>query len=396
MNNIHNLAPNKKNLLIAVALVIFFCLCHEPISDISANENGYFEKEWSGVIYKDRGKYIGWPSIAKTNNGNLIIVFSGDRHSHICPWGKTYLIRSYDDGKSWSIPLLVNDTPLDDRDAGIVETMNGTLLISWFTSIAFEDPKKRLLHKIPSSVSDIWESYSDKIDDATRKKWLGNWVKVSTNNGKTWSLPIRTVGSSPHGPIQLSDGRLLYVGKGLSSGRYALTVEESFDNGITWQFVTLISIPEDESINHYFEPHVVENSQGKLIVLLRYKAKKEGGYDRYLRQMESIDMGRSWSLIHKTNMLGYPPHLLKLKNDWLVAVYARRKYPYRILACISMDGGESWDVNNEIVLSDSINADMGYPSSVQLDDGSIFTVYYQVDKEGEKPCLKGTKWIIGE
>ena len=91
-----------------------------------------------------------------------------------------------------------------------------------------------------------------------------------------------------------------------------------------------------------------------------------------------------------------------MKNGWLLAVYGRRIPPYGERACISRDGGKTWDVENEIELKGYPNIvgmrkwdalrDLGYPSSVQLDDGSIWTVYYQLDKPGEKPCLMGTHW----
>src|SRR5690606_41370291 len=38
--------------------------------------------------------------------------------------------------------------------------------------------------------------------------------------------------------------------------------------------------------------------------------------------------------------------------------------------------------------------DLGYPASVVLDDGSIWTVYYQVDQDGERPSILGTHWKL--
>ena len=35
------------------------------------------------------------------------------------------------------------------------------------------------------------------------------------------------------------------------------------------------------------------------------------------------------------------------------------------------------------------------PASAQLEDGSILTVYYQIDKPGEPTCLMGTHWRLG-
>ena len=93
------------------------------------------------VICKQPGKYIGWPSITQTRSGELLVVFSGDREAHVCPFGITQMIRSSDLGQTWTDPVTINNTPLDDRDAGILETSKGTLLVNWFTSLAFDTEK---------------------------------------------------------------------------------------------------------------------------------------------------------------------------------------------------------------------------------------------------------------
>ncbi|MCF6334033.1 MAG: exo-alpha-sialidase, partial [Draconibacterium sp.] len=60
----------------------------------------------------------------------------------------------------------------------------------------------------------------------------------------------------------------------------------------------------------------------------------------------------------------------------------------------SKDGGKTWDIEHEIILKHAINGDLGYPASVQLGDGIILTIYYEIDKKGEKTCLMGTKWSL--
>ncbi|MGC8843828.1 MAG: sialidase family protein [bacterium] len=46
---------------------------------------------------------------------------------------------------------------------------------------------------------------------------------------------------------------------------------------------------------------------------------------------------------------------------------------------LSYDKGESWDKENSFLLEwKAKNADCGYPSSVQLDDGTIVTIYYGI------------------
>jgi len=63
--------------------------------------------------------------------------------------------------------------------------------------------------------------------------------------------------------------------------------------------------------------------------------------------------------------------------------------------CLSRDGGKTWDYANEILIRDDApNGDLGYPASVQMDDETVLTIYYQIDKPGEKTCLMGTMWKV--
>ena len=124
------------------------------------------------IICKEPGRYIGWPTIIRTRAGELIIAFSGDRDSHICPYGKTEIVRSQDEGRPWSEPVVILNTPLDDRDAGLVETPDGTLISSWFTSVEFGD-------------NPVHKAHAKTLSQQVRDRWKGHWTQRSTDSGLT-------------------------------------------------------------------------------------------------------------------------------------------------------------------------------------------------------------------
>ena len=89
------------------------------------------------VISRQPNHYHGWPTLTQRKNGQLLLVSSAGRESHICPFGRVELMASKDQGSSWSWPRVLLDGPIDDRDAGILETQQGTLLATTFSSVAY-------------------------------------------------------------------------------------------------------------------------------------------------------------------------------------------------------------------------------------------------------------------
>lgn len=367
----------------------------------------------SKTICKQPGRYIGWPAIVRTPSNELLAVFSGDRDAHVDPFGKSFLIRSTDNGQTWSAPELINDTPLDDRDAGICVCKDGTLIVSWFTSHYDAEgygrwmkkgEETRWLAKINAVTREDLRTWAgEEIED--HRYALGHWTRRSTDNGLTWEDPVRVPPTTPHGPIALSDGRLLFVGIGGNQGRRErrgdLLAAESRDQGITWSVIGRINMyptyPGDaeDGYAYFCEPHVVEVAPGRLLAMARYEERPNpGGKTRAaLWQFTSDDNGHTWTEPRPTGIVGKPPHLIRLRDGRILVTYGFRHKPFGERACISSDGGETWDYENEIILRDDApSGDLGYPASVELDDGSIFTVYYQQERAGEKTCLMSTRW----
>jgi hypothetical protein len=117
--------------------------------------------------------------------------------------------------------------------------------------------------------------------------------------------------------------------------------------------------------------------------------------DQVLWQTESADGGKTWTETRPTSIWGLPPHLLRLRDGRILLTYGHRRPAFGQRACLSRDGGKTWDYDHELrIRDDAPNGDLGYPASIQMDDDTILTIYYQVDKPGEKTCLLGTFWKL--
>ena len=365
------------------------------------------EIKWVKEICVEKDRYIGWPTVCRLANGDLLAVFSGDRDSHICPWGKVQMVHSTDDGETWSAPVTIANGPIDDRDAGIVQLPDGEILVTYFTSVAYRAPY--IMKKHPDYVR-----HDEKISDEVRDAALGNWAVRSRDNGKTWSKPEKLAlrGQTPHGPILLKDGSLFQIGRSFTNsrvgtapkGRSLISAERSTDGGRTWQMLCP-EIPDmngENAKSHMFhEPHAVELADGTIVGMVRYHG-DDGGKglakhgNGYMRATFSKDGGRTWTPMAKTDMLGLPPHLIRLADGKIVCVYGRRLAPpgFGEFATISDDGGKTWDVANEISLAPSHCGDLGYPASCILANGDILTVFYQQPVRGQKTCLMATRWRV--
>ena len=375
---------------------------------LASRESGRAEIAWTKLVCREEGRYIGWPTVCRLRNGDLLAVFSGDRDRHVCPYGKVQLVRSRDGGETWLAPKTIANGPLDDRDAGIVQLPNGEVVVTWFTSIAYMLPWEAKRHP-------EYARHHGKIPEEVVRNGLGYYMIRSADNGETWSEPLRlsNCDQSPHGPIVLKDGSLMQIGRrSRGGGDYkglqpngdvsVISVSRSTDGGRTWSYVCpeLPAAPgENVKPNMLWEPHLAELPDGRLVGMIRCHEQDDSlcrpGHG-YLRVSFSDDGGRTWTPMAKTPMLGLPPHLLPLPDGRLVCVYGRRlKDPgFGEFAMVSSDGGRTWDSAHEITLEPSFGDDLGYPASVLLPDGWILTVFYQQARPGEKTCLMATKWRL--
>lgn len=356
------------------------------------------------VITPPDAPYAGWPTVALRRNGELWVVWSGGREQHVCPFGQVQAMTSRDRGETWTWPRVLLDGAIDDRDAGVVETASGALLVTTFTSLAYEPALQKAAAagasdpgRWPAERLARWQAVHGRLEDGARHRELGQWLIRSTDGGVSWSARIACEPNSPHGPVVLGDGRLLYAGKELWTGEHRTGFWESTDEGLTWRWLGPVPVRPGDTAEQYHELHAVEAPDGRWVAHVRNENRTD---DNETLQTESEDGGRTWTLPHRLRVegglegvWGLPSHLLRLRDGRLLMTYGYRRKPLGNLARVSADGGRTWSA--PLALSDdAASGDLGYPSTVEFEDGTLLTIWYEMIPALSRAVLRQARWRL--
>ncbi|MBN2853477.1 MAG: exo-alpha-sialidase, partial [Clostridia bacterium] len=117
----------------------------------------------------------------------------------------------------------------------------------------------------------------------------------------------------------------------------------------------------------------------------------------------SYDNGTTWEKPLPLGIDGSPAHLMRHSSGAIICTYGYRELDFLKekntgsgqRAIISYDDGKTW--TKPYIISDHIDTyDIGYPSTVELFDGSLYTVYYQRESREHHPGLLYSKWDLPE
>lgn len=338
--------------------------------------------------------YSGWPTVAADENGVLYAVCSGHRMGHVCPFGKTYLYKSRDKGQTWSAPVVVDDSYFDDRDAGILYLGNGKMIVTNFKHPVevYQKHYRRAVDEAAGIFGLAMLEMADTLGEEDKKG--GSFYRISNDYGESWGEKVRIPVSTPHGPVLMNNGDILYVGKEM----YAYGAEEpdtinaylSKADTVDFKKIGSCPCPAGYEWGKFHEPHAVQFDNGRVLAV--YRSQIDSNSNNFTMHITfSDDNGVTWSEPEATGICGSPPHLLKLRDGRVLLSYARRMEPFGIYArFIEADG----TLGEELLIDSATDGDIGYPATVELPDGTLVTVAYKREISERYTSIVSVAWTL--
>ena len=325
-----------------------------------------------------------FPVLLHLDDGRLCCALrTGSAHSADAS-SEISLTFSSDRGRTWSdYSVVVKGRPqdgLDYRNQSLGQAIDGQLVLAYGTI---------------GGSSDVDSGGDNRRMEAIR----------SQDDGRTWSdpvpieLPPRTW-LNPHGQMRrLSNGTLVFNARGgylpdVLRENPGLPDRLSFmfrssDKGLTW--TTGKGIADDASetgfdchddahwvgyVRQNDRPNRLAWSDDGGLTWGRWSEATPAGFEP---TDEAYEHAGSWRLVNGKFNKPSPGSVTIMPNDNVLITYGYRAYPFGVRAIVSRDGGRSFDIQNEYVISDTAYCwDCGYPSTVCFEDGEIVTLAYTI------------------
>jgi photosystem II stability/assembly factor-like uncharacterized protein len=331
--------------------------------------------------------FVGWESPIRLANGDWLIGFNAGYWHASAPTplqypaarleeykrmglptnieaptgGRAMIVRSTDQGKTWSKPETLVDTPADDRHPAFVQLDDGTIVCSYFTYTG----------------RDAAKDYPEESDTRV-------YTIRSRDNGRSWDKPRRVLTpflyDETDGPlVKLKDGSVLMAinGRDKAGPPDVAAVLRSNDAGAHWELLSSVKGEHD-----LVEVGLTVLPDGRWVMMTR----PEGDI------MWSSDQGKTWTKPVSFGMRMYAVSLYVLGDGTLVCLHG--SYGAGGLRVIfSTDGGVTWiaPAKDHGFLVDN---SYGYGKAMMLPDGSLYVVYLATGGHRAEDAKSNAEWCI--
>lgn len=351
------------------------------------------------IIYEDDQFYSSFPSVVKTDEGEILVafrrapnrkVFGEDGTNHVDPNSYLVMVSSSDNGTTWSgEPELIYAHPFGgSQDPCLLKSDDGTLLCTGY-GWAF-------LRK--SGLDNLTPPVSVNSGEAV---FLGGYLLRSDDHGKSWDGPFYPPSISPEvrynalsqplpaynrgALLEGTDDRIYWAVAGSTNkddiGKTSVHLLISEDKGITWEYSGVIAEDDQAAFN---ETSLYETPAGDIVAFLRTARLEDQACIA-----RSGDRGKTFRQWERMGFRGHPLQAIRLPDNRVFLVYGYRHAPYGIRARILNPECTDYHTAEEIIIrDDGGSGDIGYPWAVMLDANRILVTYY-FNKDN------GTRYIAG-
>jgi hypothetical protein len=285
------------------------------------------------------GPYQAFPDACRLRNGDILCVFYAG-YGHVSlpndGWpkgGRICLVRSSDEGRTWTAPEVLFDDGRDNRDPHVAQMSDGTLICSFFSLYL----------------------------EGEARKGTGSQIVRSRDGGKTWETEAWAVSPDHYcsAPVrELPDGTYLLGTYHERDGKAWGGVIRSTDRGETWS--APIEIGKESGAYLDAETDVIPLKDGSLYAALRSSQVN-------MHFATSNDLGLTWSPAQDIGFKGHAPHFTRLSNGEILLTH---RVPATSLH-VSRDECKTWQGPYEL---DRVGG--AYPATVELKDGTVLAIYY--------------------
>ena len=284
-----------------------------------------------------------FPGACRLPDGTLLVVARQGKE-HVDPSGIIQLVRSTDDGATWSEPVTVWDSDHDDRDPMVSVGPTGRVHL--------------IFTRTEPQLGDI--------------EAMGVRVMSSDDGGYHWTMPTRLENSRPgwlasHGQVmETASGTLVApvygptwsgISRSLDGGEsFPASEQYVFDtNGLATNEVTLTQVDD--------------------VLIAWLRPVKEGAPSVLFR---SRDDGFTWEGPEPTNVIQSSAAAQPLPDGRLLVAWgdASQRYGQRRVTCVGIvaDPLRPWTGVTPVPIWDALNNDQGNPALALLGDGAPLVI----------------------
>lgn len=292
---------------------------------------------------------VRFPDAVRLADGTFVLAYyDGAKHSGVD--GNIRVIRSTDQGATWSTPVTVLATEEDDRDPKLAVLRDGTVLLTTFRTGQAHSPGAP----------------------------MGTFICRSDDGGSTFGEPVKLgsaqEGAWEHGPaLELPSGVVLQPLYG-----WGARVARSHDGGRTFAAKDeVMALPETDT-RSYAEPNLVRLRDGQIVMSIR-TTDRVWGQETFMTVVRSHDEGATWSTPEITDLPTSSHHTLLARDGSVILTWGNQWQDGRPTYVTRIAHPERpWKGLRSQPLYNSGWFDQGNPTTVQRKDGSFLTFGYDV------------------